>query len=257
MWNKIVNPINGKEFNLNTKIGRNILENYINRMNGGSNTKNVDLSEENENLIKENIDLMKKIITLKNNYDDLSKVIADMINQIPLKHLDVIYQQLNKNTLDKLIGTSEEVFSDDDENNDLEIMDSKISNETNETIETLIKEFSSKIKRSTRIDRDVLEQEFWLSIAAHPNLKLEDIRRYKNNLSFTIISLNPNLTLEWLDTFPDESWAWGSIANHPNLTIEWLEKFPDESLLWDIVSNNPNLTAEWLEKCPKNSCMIN
>ena len=115
MWNKIVNPINGKEFNLNTKIGRNILENYINRMNGGSNTNNVDLSEENENLIKENIDLMGKIITLKNNYDDLSKVIADMINQIPLKHLDVIYQQLNKNTLDKLIGTSEEVFSDDNE----------------------------------------------------------------------------------------------------------------------------------------------
>jgi hypothetical protein len=135
MWNKIVNPINGKEFNLNTKIGRNILENYINRMNGGSNTKNVE--EENENLIKDNLYLIEKIKKLKKKnkslldmYDDLSKVITDMINQIPLKHLDVIYQQLNKNTLDKLIGTSEEVFSDDDENNDLEIMDSKISNET-------------------------------------------------------------------------------------------------------------------------------
>ena len=208
---------------------------------------------------------------------DTSKVIADMINQIPLENLNIIYQQLNKNTQDKLNNLHKTLYINpfDDietielnesisENNDSAIDECKICNETkiNEDyipIETLIKEFLPKIKRTTRRDTtgqnqrfsETLEKEFWYGIGIHPKLKLEDIRRYKNNLNFISISLNPNLTLEWLEEFPNESWAWNSIANHPDLTIEWLETFPDKfKNAANKLSNHPNLTLEWLEQFP-------
>ena len=100
---------------------------------------------------------------------DISKVIADMINQIPLENLNVIYQQLNKNTQDKLNNLHKTLYINpfDDietiklnesisENNDSEIMESKISNESKLNkdyipIETLIKEFLPKIRRTIRL----------------------------------------------------------------------------------------------------------
>ena len=73
---------------------------------------------------------------------DTSKVIADMINQIPLENLNVIYQQLNKNTQDKLNNLHKTLYINpfDDietielnesisENNDSDINESKICNE--------------------------------------------------------------------------------------------------------------------------------
>ena len=114
---------------------------------------------------------------------DTSKVIADMINQIPLENLNIIYQQLNKNTQDKLNNLHKtlninpfdnietiELNESISENNDSDINESKICNETKINkdyipIETLIKEFLPKIKRTTRGSNQnlskVLEQEFW------------------------------------------------------------------------------------------------
>lgn len=35
MWSKIVNPKTGRKVNINSKIGKNIIKNYINHQNGG------------------------------------------------------------------------------------------------------------------------------------------------------------------------------------------------------------------------------
>ena len=34
MWNKIVNPKTGRKVNVNSKIGKNVLRNYINQLGG-------------------------------------------------------------------------------------------------------------------------------------------------------------------------------------------------------------------------------
>jgi hypothetical protein len=51
---------------------------------------------------------------------------------------------------------------------------------------------------------------------------------------------NKNLTLEWLERFPDKDWDWKyGISANPNLTMEWISNFIYEKWNWRII--NPDI----------------
>ena len=66
------------------------------------------------------------------------------------------------------------------------------------------------------------------------------------------ISSNPNLTLEWIEKYPDKDWDWGiyGISSNQNLTLEWIEKYPNKKWYWGYggISSNPSITLEIIEK---------
>jgi hypothetical protein len=52
------------------------------------------------------------------------------------------------------------------------------------------------------------------------------------------MSLNPNLTLDWIKKYPTKIWDWGSngISNNPNITMKWLIQYHDKE--WDYSKIN-------------------
>ena len=52
------------------------------------------------------------------------------------------------------------------------------------------------------------------------------------------ISMNPNLTMEWIEKYPDKPWNWNGICRNRNLTLEWIEKYPDKPWYWISISLN-------------------
>ena len=55
------------------------------------------------------------------------------------------------------------------------------------------------------------------------------------------ISNHPNLSLDWIEKFPEKNWDWKIISQHNNLQLEWIEKFPDKDWDWKNISKHPNL----------------
>ena len=93
-------------------------------------------------------------------------------------------------------------------------------------------------------------------LSENPNLTLEWIETFPNKeWDFYNLSVNPKLTLDIIKMFPSDEWYWDTspgLSHHPNLTLEWLQTFPDEDWIWgmDGISSNPNLTLEWLQMFP-------
>jgi hypothetical protein len=87
------------------------------------------------------------------------------------------------------------------------------------------------------------------------DLSLEWIEKYPNKpWDWRVLSRNHNLTLEWIEKYPDKPWDWNcfGLSDNPSITLEWLEKYPDKPWYWGRygLSKNPNLTVEWFEKYP-------
>jgi hypothetical protein len=70
------------------------------------------------------------------------------------------------------------------------------------------------------------------------------------------ISRNPNLTTEFIDENPDKMWDWDEIAGHANVTMDYIKANPDKPwfggyyYLYTYVSYNPNLTVEFIKANP-------
>ena len=62
------------------------------------------------------------------------------------------------------------------------------------------------------------------------------------------ISMNPNLTMEFIEKHPEKPWSWHWISQNPNITMEMIEKHPEKSWDWEDISRNPNITMEMIEK---------
>jgi len=55
------------------------------------------------------------------------------------------------------------------------------------------------------------------------------------------ISKNPNLTLEFIDKYPDENWNWKHISKNPRLTLDFIDRYPDKDWNWNYISANSNI----------------
>ena len=62
------------------------------------------------------------------------------------------------------------------------------------------------------------------------------------------ISMNPNLTMEFIEKYPEKPWNWYGISRNPNITMGMIEKHPEKPWHWDWISRNPNMTMEFIEK---------
>ena len=45
---------------------------------------------------------------------------------------------------------------------------------------------------------------------------------------------NPNITMEFIEKYPEKPWNWGYISENPNITMEIIEKHPEKPWDWDI-----------------------
>ena len=75
---------------------------------------------------------------------------------------------------------------------------------------------SIKIKKRTTKVRDAVLKEwyerYWEFINANP---------YKDFLDWDSISINPNLTIEFINSNLDKPWNWNYISANPSITIKY------------------------------------
>ena len=91
----------------------------------------------------------------------------------------------------------------------------------------------------------------WMSISSNPNITMEFIEKYPDKpWDWYVISHNPNITIEFIEKYPAKPWDWSSISRNPNITINFLEKNFDKPWDWSSISSNPNITMEFIEKYP-------
>ena len=89
----------------------------------------------------------------------------------------------------------------------------------------------------------------------NPNITMEIIEKYPNKLwSLCDISCNPNITMEIIEKYPNKLWSWYGISRNPNITMEIIEKYPNKPWDWYWISQNPNITMEFIDKNIYNMC---
>lgn len=62
----------------------------------------------------------------------------------------------------------------------------------------------------------------------------------KIKLDFPSLSSNPDLSLQWLQHYPDEDWDLQKLSRHPNFCLEWFNLFPVDR--WDFQEISKNKT---------------
>ena len=62
------------------------------------------------------------------------------------------------------------------------------------------------------------------------------------------ISMNPNITVDFIEKHPDKPWDWEGISMNPNITMEFIEKHSDKPWNWYFISRYQNITMDIIEK---------
>jgi hypothetical protein len=78
-------------------------------------------------------------------------------------------------------------------------------------------------------------------------------KSYKNRINITWINFeedNHNITMDFIERYPDKEWNWSLISNNPNITMDIIEKYSDKEWSWFVISINPNITMDIIEKYP-------
>ena len=75
------------------------------------------------------------------------------------------------------------------------------------------------------------------------------ILKHEDKVHWNYISRNPNLTLEFIEKYPNKPWNWGrfGISSNRNLTLEWIEKYPNKHWEWKDIYNNSKLSLHDIE----------
>ena len=53
------------------------------------------------------------------------------------------------------------------------------------------------------------------------------VLKYADKLDWDFISMNPNITMDNIEKYPDKEWDWEWISWNPNITMDIIEKYPD------------------------------
>ena len=62
------------------------------------------------------------------------------------------------------------------------------------------------------------------------------------------ISSNPNITMDFIEKYPDKPWDWKCIYMNANITMDFIEKYQHKPCNWECISMNKNMTIELIEK---------
>lgn len=120
----------------------------------------------------------------------------------------------------------------------------------------------------SKIDKFIIEEDFWKALSENPCLTDEDINKYPDKplkkldivqeiddrhyyssndqeiiediMEYRMLCNHPKLTLKIIDTFepfPHINFWWGKngISSNPNITIEFIEKYIDKKWDWESV----------------------
>ena len=87
-------------------------------------------------------------------------------------------------------------------------------------------------KKRTSLFRQMLEKEwseyFW-----------KFVLKYSDKIDWREISCNPNITMSFIEKYPDKEWDWYWISENPNITMDIIEKCSDKPWNWYWISYNP------------------
>lgn len=89
---------------------------------------------------------------------------------------------------------------------------------------------------------------FYLSSRYYDSMRMYSDISSSNSGGRDIFSNNPNVTLEWLEEYPDRNWDWDKLSNHPNLTFEWLKCFPTKPWNWELICKKKIYTNTNIEE---------
>ena len=86
-------------------------------------------------------------------------------------------------------------------------------------------------------------------MSINPNITMDFIEKYSNKpWDWKFISCNPNITMEIIEKYPNKDWNWSYLSGNPNITMEIIEKYPDKPWSWRWLSEHSNLTMQFIEK---------
>jgi len=60
--------------------------------------------------------------------------------------------------------------------------------------------------------------------------------------SFSMLSANPNITLDMFFAHPELHWNFESLSRNPNLTMDFIKSHPELPWNWMCLSINPNIS---------------
>ena len=78
----------------------------------------------------------------------------------------------------------------------------------------------------------------------------EFVLKNENKVNWSMLSRNPNITMELVKDNPDKPWDWQYLSYNPNITMEIVNANPDKPWNWSCLSENPNITWEFVNANP-------
>jgi len=99
-----------------------------------------------------------------------------------------------------------------------------------------------------------IEWDWMGGVSKNPNLTLDFVRKHidKQWWSFYDIAMNRNITMknisDNIDLFIDVPYIWSYISMNPNLTIEFVKKHIDKEWCWFNITVNENITMDDIYK---------
>ena len=60
------------------------------------------------------------------------------------------------------------------------------------------------------------------------------------------MSLNPNITMKFVLSHPDEAWGWRYLSGNCGITMQDVQSHPEKPWNLGWMSHNPNLTMEFV-----------
>jgi len=85
-------------------------------------------------------------------------------------------------------------------------------------------------------------------LAANPNITLDMIAKFPIVPCGLFLSVNPNLTWEYIIMNPNSRWDWCEISKHPNITWEIIKRNLTYPWIWSCVVRNPNIQFHHLNE---------
>ena len=71
-----------------------------------------------------------------------------------------------------------------------------------------------------------------------------------SKIDFLSLSSNPNLSLQWLQHFPEGDWDLQKLSHHPNFCLEWFNMFSVDQWDFQEISKNKNFPLCILDEYP-------
>jgi len=216
-----------------------------------------------------------------------SKIIANMINQIPSEDIQTIYPHMNTQVHQTLNSCYNKKYSEEKHTININPFDTFQQDSINEKIyipiDILINDFLPmlynfrKLTPNPPLTDRLLSASYHSLIYAinkHPQLTIKWIdllsNQYYDLFKSLKLSINENLEIEWIKRYPQIFFSQDRTRllvpyDHPKVTLEWFKlygskkwhtvSYSDSRIMYkdaktDILSKNPNVTLEWLEEYP-------